>query len=406
MKLTARQCQTLGQGYHADGSGLYLQVTKTGARSWIYRYSFGVTPSGSKRRVEMGLGSLAALSLADARKHRAKWAAILADGKDPKGIRDAEARRAALPGRTVAELVAATFETRKHTLRDGGAAGRWLSPLNTHILPALGSRDIETIDQNDLEATLRPIWRSKPDAARKAMQRLKLVMEYAAARGLNVDLNAPLLAKALLGDQGHMVTHIPAMRWAEVPTFYQSLTNDTPTTLALRLLILTATRSRPIRFAHADQFDLGAKTWTIPGEGDGARQKGRLNKVGDFAVPLSDEAIIVIERALQGGRGGFLFPGQRRGVISDMAMVKVLKDRGLQYRPHGFRSSFRDWCSDAGGVPEHIAEKCLSHVTENQVARAYHRTDSFLERQNVMNAWAAHVSGGVVQGGNVVSLRG
>ena len=49
-------------GYHADGEGLYLQVTGTGARSWIFRYRL------HGRLRDMGLGPLADISVDQARQ--------------------------------------------------------------------------------------------------------------------------------------------------------------------------------------------------------------------------------------------------------------------------------------------------------------------------------------------------
>lgn len=401
-KLTARTCVSLPAGRHADGAGLYLNVTAAGGRSWVYRYTWG-----GKRR-EMGLGAFPAVSLLDARKGRDEWARLLREGQDPLSVRGAAKARASVAGRTFADMTAAAFEAIKPSLRDGGNAGRWLSPLKTHVLPVLGRRDVESITQLDIEATLKPIWRSKPDAARKALQRLAIVMRHAAARSFAVDLNAPELARALLGEQGHKPQHIPAMPWRDVPAFYATLTEATPVQLALRLLILTATRSRPVRYAHVDQFDLATHVWTIPADGDEGRMKSREGKGEAFRVPLSQEALSVVKQAIEQSRDGFLFPGQkRRKVISDMSMSAHLRRVELDARPHGFRSSFRDWAAESG-VPEHLAEMCLAHAVGNKVSRAYRRTDEIEARESILEAWSLHIvppkdNAAVPQ--NVVSLK-
>ena len=232
--MNVRQLAALPAGRHADGGGLYLNVTPAGGRSWVYRYSLG-----DKRR-EMGLGSYPAVSAAEARKARDEWAAVLRAGRDPLAVREERRSRAAAPGRTLDDMTQAAFEARKPGLRDGGDAGRWLSPLRVHVLPKLGKRDVESLTQTDIADTLRPIWRAKPGAARKAMQRIGMVLQHAAARGFVVNLNAVALAREILGDNGHKPGHIEAMPYGDVPGFYSGLTQPSAVQLALRLLILTA----------------------------------------------------------------------------------------------------------------------------------------------------------------------
>ena len=173
------------------------------------------------------------------------------------------------------------------------------------------------------------------------------------------------------------------MNWQDVPEFNQSL-GSSPTELALKLLILTAVRSYPLRHIHEDQIE--GDLWTIPA----AHMKGRVGATSDFRVPLSGEALSVIEQARPFSRDGYLFPGTRKGVISDMTMSNYMKRLGLEARPHGFRSSFRDWCAEATDTPREIAETALGHVTGGSVERAYRRTDYLEQRHDLMERWAMH----------------
>lgn len=222
--------------------------------------------------------------------------------------------------------------------------------------------------------------------ARKAMNRLGIVLRHAAALGLEVDLQATDKAKALLGAQRHTATNVPAMNWREVPAFYQSLDGGSITELALRLLILTAVRSNPLRHLHVDQID--GDVWTIPA----TAMKGRVGATSDFRVPLSAEAQAVVAEARKFARDGFLFPGAKRGVISDMTMTAYMDRRGLSERPHGFRSSFRDWTAEATNTPREVAETCLGHVAGGAVERAYRRTDFLEQRRALMERWAASLA--------------
>jgi integrase len=135
-------------------------------------------------------------------------------------------------------------------------------------------------------------------------------MKHGAALGLDVDLQAVDKAKALLGAQRHKVKHTPFMEWQDVPAFYASLDDGTVTQLALRLLILTiGTRSQPLRHIRLDQIE--GDVWTVPAE----QMKGRANSSQDFRVPLSRQALRVIEQATPYERGGYLFPSVRKGVV-------------------------------------------------------------------------------------------
>lgn len=168
---------------------------------------------------------------------------------------------------------------------------------------------------------------------------------------------------------------------------YQSLSEPTITNLALRLLILTGVRSRPLRFLRLDQVD--GDIWTIPGE----EMKGRRGKTTDFRVPLSAQAQSVIELAKPFARDGYLFPSVRKGVISDATMARMMERRGLEERPHGFRSSLRTWLAEATDAPHEVAETMLGHVAGSRVVRVYRRTDYLEERRILLERWSAHCTG-------------
>lgn len=378
-KLTVVQVNAFPPGKYSDGGGLWLNKRIHGGSQWFLR----VTVHG--RRREMGLGPILDVSLKQARVEAEKWRGIARQGLDPIKERERLNREAARNMHVLHDIAVDAFESRKAELKGDGKAGRWFSPLELHVLPKLGKVPVSQIDQRDIRDTLAPIWHTKADTARKAMNRLGICLKHAAALGLDVDLQATDKAKALLGKSRHKVQNIPALPWQDVPAFYQSLNEGTATELALRLLILTAVRSYPLRFLHLDQID--GDVWTIPAEA----MKGRRDATADFRVPLSPEALAVIDVAKPFARDGFLFPGVRKGVISDATMSKYMDRRGMVERPHGFRSSFRDWTAEATNTPREVAETCLGHVTGGAVERSYRRTDFLEQRRALMERWAAQV---------------
>jgi integrase len=345
----------------------------------------------------MGLGGFPALGLADARKLADRWRKVAAAGRDPVKEREAEERAARREDISLAVLTADAFEARKAELKGDGTAGRWLSPLTLHVLPKLGRVPVTDLDQRDIRDTLAPIWHTKADTAQKALHRLSIVMRHAAALGLDVDLQATEKAKALLGKSRHVSKNIPAMAWADVPGFYASLEEPTKTHLALRLLILTGMRSTPVRHIRLDQID--GDVWTVPAE----TMKGRRGATEAFRVPLSREAQRIIDLARPHARNGFLFPNNRQGVISDMTLSRHMERRGLEARPHGFRTSLRTWLAEATDAPHEVAETMLAHVTDSGVVRAYRRTDYLEQRRALLERWADHLTGGA---GQVVKLAG
>ena len=388
-KLSAQEVKYAAPGKHSDGGGLWLHQREGGKGQWVLR----ITVHG--RRREMGLGSAQDVTLKSARELAAKWRALAAAEVDPIKQREKERREALRNLHLLKDIATDAFESRKAELKSDGEAGRWFSPLKLYVLPKLGKVPVAEIDQTDIRDTLAPIWHTKADTAKKALNRLGICLTHAAALGLDVDLQATEKAKALLGKQRHKIQNVPSVPWREVPAFFASLSDGSITHLALRLLILTGVRSGPLRYMGLDQLE--GDVWTIPGD----RMKGRRDATPDFRVPLSAEALALIEQAKPLARDGFLFPSVRKGVISDATMSRLMERRGMDARPHGFRSSLRVWLAEATDTPHEVAESCLSHVVGGSVERAYRRTDYLEQRQIVMGRWAKHVTG---QNGQVVQL--
>ncbi|UJW83993.1 tyrosine-type recombinase/integrase [Devosia sp. SL43] len=391
-RLTSLQIRNALAGKYADGGGLWLhkrEAGPNGAGQWFFRYTL------HGRRREMGLGSVD-VPLREAREAATKWRVKVREGIDPIHDRQRQKREAARNLHKLKDIATDAFESRKADLKDEGIAGRWFSPLELHVLPKLGDTPVGEIEQIAIRDALAPIWHTKADTARKSLNRLAICLRHAAALGLDVDLQATEKARALLGTQRHVAQNIPAMHWQDVPAFYATLNECTITHLALRLTILTAARSMPLRFLHEDQ--VVGDIWTIPGEA----MKGRKGATVDFRIPLSAEALAVVSQARRLARNGYLFPSARKGVISDATMARHMERAGLEARPHGFRSSLRDWLAETTNAAHEVAEMVLSHKVGGSVERAYRRTDFIEQRRTLMERWARFVTG--QNAGNVISL--
>ena len=156
-----------------------------------------------------------------------------------------------------------------------------------------------------------------------------------------------------------------------------------PPRLALEFLVLTAARSGEVRGARWDEIDLDSATWTIPAV--------RMKAGKEHRVPLSTQAVEVLTRAREHGNGSSLvFPGPAGRAVTSTAYSKLLHENGIGCVPHGFRSSFRDWCSETG-QPREVAEHALAHVVKG-VEGAYQRSDLFKRRRALMAAWADYLT--------------
>ncbi|QEE09451.1 prophage integrase IntA [Bartonella kosoyi] len=381
-RLNARSVATLGAGKYNDGAGLLLHKRKDGGVQWILRYTL------HGRRREMGLGALRDVSLKKARELANQWRAVLREGRDPIKERNKQKREAMRNLHYLKDIALDAFESRKAELKNDGEACNWFLHLRLHILPKLGCLPVSEITQTEIRDTLAPIWHTKAGTARTALMRLNLCLKHAAALGLDVDLQATTKARALLGKQRHKKQSLPAMDWRDVPAFYQFLCKTTTIKhLALRLLILTGVRTNPLRHIHKDQVD--GDIWTIPAE----NMKGKRDATTEFRVPLSSEAIKIIEQARCISKSDFIFSLTGRGPLSHTMMAAYMRKNKIEACPHGFRSSLRDWLAETTDAPYEVAETILAHTVGGQVERAYRRTDYLEQRRVYMDKWAAYVTG-------------
>lgn len=403
----------LAPGRHADGGGLYLQVTDAGVRSWIFRYRSPIHRAGTRGRLrEMGLGALEVIGLADARQAALEQRKLIVAGLDPIDERErqrAAARVAAASGMTFGECVAAYLKDHEPTWSNEKHRRQWRYSLEDLAGPVLGTLPVQAIDRPLVLKVIQPIWHKTPDTASRTRGRIEAILDWAKASGyrdgpnpaiwkdgLDAVLPAPAAVRA--------VVHHPALPYRDLPAFMTKLRAlGGASADALELIILTVLRSSEGRGgAWPEVDDVGAPTlWSIPG----ARMKERRA----HRVPLSSAAAAVLRRRLPDRdprHGDLMFPGQGTGKpLSDTAVKKVL-DR-LAYghvTVHGFRSAFRDWAGEQTAFPREVAEACLAHAIGDAVERAYARGDLLEKRRRLMEAWAGYC-GSAPAAGNVVPIN-
>lgn len=370
-RLAARQVATLGEGYHADGGGLYLQV-RGSARSWIYRYQL------NKRRREMGLGPATAVSLLEARQAAQEARRTLAKGLDPiTHRRAARAHIDRLWGEAVDDLIAALSSEWKTDAQ----AHQWTQSLRDYG-PDRGL-PVRLVDTAVVMKCLGPLWTEKTETATRVRGRIERVWDAERVRGTVAGENparwkghlAALLPKP---SKVHKVKHHEAMPYEDVPAFMARLMErDCITRLALRFTILTAARTAEVRGAPWSEFE--GDLWTIP---DWRIKGGKMQR-----VPLPRQALAILE-GLPRDRPPFRLSSN---TMLNLVQKPPPKGFGLPYTVHGFRSSFRDWGAETTAFPRELLEKALAHTLEDKTEAAYQRGDLLEKRRQLMQVWADFV---------------
>jgi integrase len=383
-QLTAKGVKNASTGRHGDGRGLYLVVSDTRSRKWVLRVQVN-----SKRR-DIGLGSASSVSLADAREAAEDMRRAIRAGDDP--VAERRRLKQALP--TFTEVAVMVHKENLPAWKNKKHAAQWITTLETHVFPHIGDISIDKIDSSMIRDVLIGIWLTIPETARRVRQRIGAVLDFAHAKGWR-NTEAPLRSVTRgLPKQPTSKKHFAAMPWQDVPDFIHNmedvLTAGMNVRLAIEFTILTAARSGEVRGATWSEFDLDDRSWQIPAD---RMKAGRAHR-----VPLSDRAVEILNTMASYRQSvepsAYVFEGQKAGrPLSDMTLTMPLRRAELGITIHGFRSTFRDWCSDASVAPREVAEACLAHSVRNSVEAAYARTDHFDKRRVVMEQWASYCGG-------------
>lgn len=372
-KLTVSKVrQTLEPGRYGDGGCLYLVVAPGGSKHWVAR----LTIHG--RQTDMGLGGVSYVTLAEAREKAAQLRKIARAGGDPRTERKREQITFSEAARRVHANLLPTWKNEKH-------AQTWLSSVERHAFPVFGERPIEKVTTADCLLVLSPIWTRKPETAKRLKQRLGTIFDWAKGAGHYPHENPVNGLKKALPQIKRRPVHMATIGWQRVPDFMAALADrEGVSARTLEFIILTAARSGEVRGARWCEID--DRVWIVPGE--------RMKRGLPHKVPLSAQAIHVLGR-VHGLHEDLVFPSRVPGKDgfareqSVMVFKALLGRMGFEgFTVHGFRSAFRDWCSEALHAPREVAEAALSHAIGDAVERAYARSDLFDRRKQVMQEWA------------------
>lgn len=390
-------------GYHFVGgvSGLVLQVSKTGTKSWLLRVLVG-----GKRR-EIGLGGFPDVTLAGARE-----AARLTKEKIKSGIDPVAERQAARSTLAAAVASAMTFKQAAQRFIEANEAGwknakhaaQWTTTLETYAFPKIGNLQVTHIDTSHVVGILEPIWNAKTETASRLRGRIESVLDWAKVRGYRKGEN-PARWKGHLDHilpartKVQKVRHHPALDYRDISTFMAALKAvDGMGARALEFAILCASRSNEVRGATWAEIDEKAGVWIIPAE--------RMKAEREHRVPLSPAALALLESLPRMAGTDIIFPSAKNGKLSDMTLTAVIrrmdeastKDCGDGWKDsagnvitaHGFRSTFRDWAGEMTAYPREVIEHALAHQLKDKAEAAYQRGDLLEKRRRLMSDWATH----------------
>lgn len=386
-RLTAVFVQKVSKpGYYGDGLGLYLQVRGT-AKSWIFRYRV------EGRLRDCGLGSLSAISLAEAREKAARCRNLRANGIDPiEDKRDlrAKARADAARSMTFQKCAEAYIDAHQAGWKNEKHAAQWTSTLSAYAYPIFKDVPVASIDTAMIMKVLQPIWTTKTETASRVRGRIESVLDWARVRGFRDGenparwrghLDKMLSARAKVA----RVQHHAALPIDDVPAFMTSLRAQ-PGVAArgFEFCILTATRTGETIGARWNEIDLKAKLWIVPAE--------RMKAGREHRVPLSNRAVDILSEMQKLPSADFVFPGGKIDrPLSPMAFLMLLRRmKRTDITAHGFRSTFRDWVSERTDFPRDVAEMALAHTVSDKVEAAYRRGDLLAKRKELAEAWSSY----------------
>lgn len=378
-------------GTYQDGDGLFLKVDKRGGASWLLRLQ------RDGKRQDIGLGSAKLITLSEVRQKAGELRkAIKVDRRDVLAERKDEA---------AAKITFREATRQYHAENEAGwksdvYARQWLASLENYAFPKLGDEPTGAITASDIINVLMPIWQDIPETARQLRNRICTVLDYAHAKGWR-SREAPsghgsLKAGRGLPRQIKTRENRKAMPYVAVPGFLTALQRKPSySRLALELLILTGVRSQEVRLATWAEFDVEGRLWTVPAD--------HMKRGKSHIVPLSDAALEVLAKAhaFRLPDTNVVFPGVAGKPMSDMTLLKVLRDMSEPFHVHGFRSTLTDWAAN-DGFPDAVVEAALAHKTPDAVQAAYRRTtylgtsDKPGARVKLMDAWAEYCIGSPV----------
>ena len=397
-KFTNKEIQNLNSpGRYADGGGLYLQIMKTGSKSWIYRFMF------NKKSHEMGLGAFPAKGLKDARADAQICRECIDKGINPLINNPFKNNDNAIEIPTLKEFGLKMIDDWSRAWVNEKHVQQWKKSV-TDYSGKLANMRVCEIETAHILNEIDNLWKTRPETAKRTIGRIKRILDAAKIAKFRSGENPAawdghlslILSKQKKLTRGHM----KAVDIKDMQSFMDRLkTLSSVSASALAFTILTAVRTGEAINAKKQEFDLKEKVWNIPAE--------RMKMKRPHSVPLSDNALKIIEEDFEDLEPEDFVFNNRKKPLSNMAMLMCL--RGIMgaeegYTVHGFRSTFRDWVGDHTNFPRELAEAALAHAVGDKTEQAYRRSNALERRRELMQAWDNFIYS-QIKDSNIIQLK-
>lgn len=365
-----------------DAGGLYLEVTPAGGKHWRYRFRLD-----GKENI-FTIASYPTVKLAGARAARDKAQALVKQGINPTTQAKLDAIAKQCEQATTFQSVAVEWYDSKFGKWTPVYAGHVRTILTKDVYPHIGGLPIKDLKTPAVYEVLRKIEaRQAPTRAILARQIIGSVFDLAImTHRADYDIVAPLRRKIAR----RVVEHRKHLKDNDLPDFLRKLhdySGHQTTSIALRLLLLTAVRPGELCGAPWSEFDLERAEWCIP--------KERMKMHEEHIVPLSRQALELLEQLHDlTGHGKHLFPcqGTKTQTMPTATLRRAVTRLGFadRFNPHGSRGTFSTICNEAGFRSD-VIERQLAHGERNAVRAAYAHAQYMPERRKMMQAYADHL---------------
>jgi integrase len=385
-------------GRKAVGHNVYLQMAPGGTRSWIFRYHQGGVSH------HLGLGSAVYKTLQEARNEGFELMRRLLRGEDitadhgrirngspvePKQEKPEKVGKVAgRVDRTFENRARAYIAAHESTWRGDASRKQWEQSLRKHVYPAIGAKSVDEIGRPEVLSVVDPLAKKHRETAGRVLNRIAMVLDWCHRESTGY-IN-PARGKILPKKKGNHVKHLEMLPVGEMPAFMVELRKQ-PDIAArcLELQILIAGRPQDCLGARWGEIDLPNRTWKTSG--------ARVKSGRDHVIPLSDDAVALLEKLPREVGNDHVFIGSRPGKgLNPDAMQSLLDRMGRKgLSSHGLaRAGFRTWATEQTYHDDNAIEMALAHALPDAVHKAYQRGELLEKRKRLMADWAAYLAGG------------
>lgn len=379
-----------------DGNGLYLEVSPSGGKWWRLKYRL----AGKEKRLSLGTYPETTLKMARDKREAAR--ALIAEGVDPSEERKASKARNAAAADDSFETIAREWWKNWATTRTAKHADQVLRRLEADVFPEIGALPVGKVKAPMLLALAKKVEaRGANDLARRAYQVAGQVLRYAVGHGF-IEHNPAASVRPADVLKPKVEHNLARLDPRDVPELLRKIDvydGHPRTRVAIQLMALTFVRTSELIGARWDEFDLKAQQWRIPAE--------RMKMKSPHIVPLSRQALELLEALKPLCNGGLLFPGERdhEKPMSNNTILYALYRMGYHSRMtgHGFRGVASTILHELGHRHD-LIELQLAHQERNKVSAAYNHATYLPQRAVMMQAWADHLDA-LRKGGEVIPFK-